>query len=570
MNEQAEDVQCEKVSLFSAAVASAVANRPERSRWSSASTFEEVFRGQDARKRPQSKHDLVGDSALADFGPIYGPINPMLLPFTVEFIGYPTLAMLRQNILVQNIVTTYAEEMTKKWVEVSPGDDTVTEEDVEDVRQLDKEWKTEDFFRDCLIESGFSGGCLAFIDNGDTNLEAPLTLDEKSFPKDSLRGFRIVEPMNAYAMGYNAYDPLAPNYFVPQYWNIQGKDVHASRFLYFAETNLPLLLKPAYNFFGIPMPQMLLDYVYNFERSRDSAARAIRNHSLLGLLTDLSQLLQSGISETNPQSIINRIRVMQATRDQDGIALLDKATEEFFQITTPLTGMMELTSQQLELLALVTRLPVTKLFGTPPRGFNASGDNYQEDFAHVISGRIKRILHDNVVKYHKIIQLNKHGRFIEALDYKWPDIREMSEKEKADIRLVDAQADAALVTATIIDPSESRERLAGTPNSGYEGIYIGDADAEEEDEFEQSVVSEPEEDAGGVENPGARSDRPQRGVAANLREEAPRPDSPDAGRRPEKPAGDPSHVSGPQRQDLRRVGGEVPAHQAGKVRVKVP
>ena len=58
--------------------------------------------------------------------------------------------------------------------------------------------------------------------------------------------------------------------------------------------------------------------------------------------------------------------------------------EEFYPITTLLTGLMELTRQQLEVLSLVIRMPVAKLFGTPPRGFNATGENDEQNWAQVI------------------------------------------------------------------------------------------------------------------------------------------------------------------------------------------
>lgn len=503
MSEKAEDVQCEKIRVSDAAVAAFA--QPERPRWSTASTYADVIRGQDKRERPEGSRHTVGDSIPSGFGPLSGPINPALLPFAVEFIGYPALAMLRQNILVQNIATMFSEEMTKKWVKISPGDDDVTEEDVKRVRELDKKWKGERFFRECAEECIYSGGCLAYIDVEDTNLEAPMNLDSASIPTGTLKGFKILDPAIVHAEGWQSSDPLKDNYYLPEFWRVRGKSVHKSRFLYFAETSVPEMLKPAYNFFGISMPQMLLDYIYNFERTRDAMIRAMRNHSLLGLETDMSQILQGG----EARGLLNRLRIMQATRDQDGIAAINMGSEKFFQITTPLSGFMELGSMQLELLALASRGPVTKLFGTPPRGFNASGDNYQADFASVIHGRQKRILHENVVKFHKIIQLNEYGRFIENLEYEWPDTREMTDKEKAEINKLKAETDSALVTAGIALPEEVVVALVNDPERGYQGVI----DLEERDDEEEA-------EEGTEENGSPESYHPEWGPSKSLRKEA--------------------------------------------------
>lgn len=496
--------------------------KPERSRWGASDTFAEAFKGAQVLSSKE-KTSLVGDSYpipgwnLRGPGEFLGGIRPELLPFQVEFIGYPALALLRQNIIIQNIVVTYAEEVTKKWVKPVAQDDDVDDEIIKGIERLGKEKKAEDFFRKCFEEMGFNGGCLAFIDVGDQDLQTPLSLTPESITPGSLKGFKIIEAFNTFCPTYNSSHPLDENYFVPEIWNVYGTEVHASRFLYFAQTTLPMLLKPAYNFFGIPLPQMILDYLYNFQRSRDASAMAIRNHSLLGLKTDMQGVLQSGFCPGDPSSIINRIRMMQGTRDQNGIALVDRE-EEFFNITTPLSGLMELNSQQMELLALVTRLPVTKLFGTPPRGFNATGDSEKEDFGNVIMGLQKRILQENVEKYYAILQLNAWGKYYPNVDYIWNDPREMTEKDKAEIQNTLAQRDAALVGANIIDATEARESLAAREGSGYENIAVGVVDYDPEKLDQEQEFGMVQEESSSEEEPfGGAAGGSQPGSADNLR-----------------------------------------------------
>jgi phage-related protein (TIGR01555 family) len=433
------------------------------------------------RPQPTSNHppeekptpSLVGDSAVTTLPGFSSPVDPSLLSIGgSKFISYPLLSELRQNPIIQNIVNTYAEEMTRRWVERKPSEESESDEEVKRLSKLDRQWSGEKIFREAKEISGYYGGCLVFIDNGDTNLEVPMRISPGGIARGSLRGFTIIEPINCYPMGYNTWNPLSLDYYVPQYWNILGQDVHASRFLYFSECSMPVILRPTYNFFGMSTSQLIIDYVYNFERSRDAAARAIRNHSLLGLKTNMGQMLQGDTGD--PQNLVNRLRFMQAVRDQDGIAALDKEFEDFFQITTPLAGLSDLTSQQLELLSLITRLPVTKLFGTPPRGFNATGDAEKQDFAHVIAGMQKRQLQDNVRKFDQIIQLNEYGSFLQDIDYVWPDTREMTEEQRAQIRSTEAATDAALVTAQIISGSEARMRLAASTDGGYQNIEVGE------------------------------------------------------------------------------------------------
>ena len=222
-------------------------------------------------------------------------------------------------------------------------------------------------------------------------------------------------------------------------------------------------------------------------------------------MTDLRSILQTGSCAGNPQSIINRLKIMQATRDQDGIALLNKETEEFFQITTALSGMQELTEQQLQLMSFAARIPVTKLFLTPPKGFSSTDEMSEQNWAQVINGRQERQLTDNVRKFHQIISLNEWGQTLGTLDYVWPDVRDMSAKEKAELQNQLASRDSTLVGAQILDPLEVRERMAADEESGYSGIYIGD------DWEPESAVQEAEEIAAGEETRAEReeAEKPQ-------------------------------------------------------------
>lgn len=295
-------------------------------------------------------------------------------------------------------------------------------------------------------------------------------------------------------------NPLSPDYFNPKYWMIMGKRVHRSRFLHFAQNRLPSLLRPAYNFFGVPLIQMLEPYRQGFDRARLASLDSIDNHALLYLKTSMAKALQADCND--PANLKNRVRLMQLNRSNDGIAVVDKDTEDFAQINTPLTELADLVTLNLELIPMVTRMSVTKMFGTPPKGLDASGDNYRYDRAETINGMQKNILHDNVVRMYQLIMLNKWGEIFSPITYDWNSTLEITEEEKLQARERQANIDTQYLAGENppLHPFEVRARLSKDLDSGYYGIIVPEGYEEAfEEEWEDQDEEEPRPDMGGIE-----------------------------------------------------------------------
>ena len=97
------------------------------------------------------------------------------------------------------------------------------------------------------------------------------------------------------------------------------------------------MLKPAYNFYGVAMTQLMMPYVQRLQSVADSVAKLITMFSLTGLMTDMSSIMQGDPDAAN--QAVTRGKTLAIQRDNQGIVMLDKASEEFFQINTPLNGL---------------------------------------------------------------------------------------------------------------------------------------------------------------------------------------------------------------------------------------
>ena len=453
--------------------------------------------------------ETAQDAALDNAG-VYNLLHHTLcnggLPFADQFLGYGVLSNLTQDGLIRSGVEMRADEMTRKWIELTySGKDKRAEmerelndeggnvsgfptaspsltlqaqhDNVNVISELNGEIERlglRRLFREAAAMSGYFGGCLAYIDVGDLtddDLKTPLLLDKDTFAQGSLRGFKLIEPFNVAPGLYNASSPISASYFKPNTWLVMGKEIHASRFLYFAEGRPPTLLLPAYNFFGIPLSQIVLDVVTHFTECREAAARLLTKFSLTVLKTDM-QAIFAGQMDGN---LDRRLQYFVQKRDNDGVMVIDYANEDIIKLETPLSGVTDIVRQNMEMVAAMFGEPVVKLWGISPGGFNSTGEaDMQNHYDHIKSVQ-EKIFRDPLKHALDVLQLNKFGVIDDALTFNFAPLGEDDDKLMADTQLAKANTAAIFIDRGVVSPAEARKALSEDPKSQFTNI---DPDAE--------------------------------------------------------------------------------------------
>ncbi len=405
------------------------------------------------------------------------------------FLGYPFLQMLSQNALISAGVDTIADEMTKKFAQIIyTGDSAETEtvlqnrESPEDkIKKLETlltNFKIASLFRKAAEYIGYYGGCLVYIDNGadrdDAELmKSPLILDPATFKKDSLKNFILIDPINVTPGFYNTTDPTSKDYFKPKSWFVLGKEIHATRFLYFCGKEAPLLYKPSYNFFGVSTAQLVFEYVQNFLKNRDSASELLDKFSVSVFKTNMSEALQG----KGTSSVDERIQYFVQKRHNDGVFAIDKDQEDFVKVETPLSGVTEIVRQALELIAVVFRLPAVKLLGISPSGFNATGESDLKNFNTFIESQQKKQFSDNLETVLNILQLHAFGQIDEYFSFEFHPLDEEDKKTQADVEKIKADTHAVYLDRNVISQEEVRKIISQDKNGQFKTIDPDNTDA---------------------------------------------------------------------------------------------
>lgn len=420
-------------------------------------------------KRAVSKDVLkASDSQLAPIRTMVEHSMEILIDEGIpSFPGYGLLSGLSQNGIIRAGVEMRAKEMTRKWGKLERTGESIDNR-IESLERTLKRYKIKSLFREAAEKCGFLGGCLLYIDTGEP-LEAlvnPIVYDAKTFPKGELKGFKIVDPFTVYPGVYNTLNPLADDYFKPKLWYIQGVPVHCSRFIKFSENELPTMIRPAYNFFGMSLAQRVLDAVSHFTRDREAASKMLEKVSLTVLKTDMSDVLSGGgVADMN-----RRIRYFAQNRDTDGVAVIDYEREDLAILNNTLSGITDIVRQSMEYVAAMFNEPATKLWGISPAGMNATGESDMKNHYDNIASLQEQMYSEPINKVIGIIQLNEYGNIDPTIEFKFSPLSEESEESKAAVNKAKADTYAVLNAIGAIAPEDVRDALIKDTLSGFNDL----------------------------------------------------------------------------------------------------
>lgn len=421
--------------------------------------------------------------------------------FGTGFIGYPRLAELAQISEYRSVSETTANEMTRQWIEIKSAGEEDNSEAIKQIEECCERLNVRDVFRKAVETDGLfgRGQILVQIKDHDGKLANPLLLTEKTIAKGSLKALVNIEPMWTTPAPYNAVDPTLPDFYKPKAWYVMAQEIHASRLFTLISRPVPDMLKPAYNFGGVSMTQLMMPYVERWLRTVDSVSDLLHSFSLSGIKTDMSAIL--GGSDDGDTNIILRAELYNRLRDNRGLMLLSKDEEEFFQFNTPLSGLDALLAQSQEQMAAPSHTPLVKLLGITPSGLNASTEGEIAVYYDHIRAMQENLLRDPLDKLLKLVQLHLFGKVNDNITFDFVPLRQMSETELSTIRKSDTDRDVAYIQAGVVSAEEVRGRLAGEPGSGYNGIDVEDVPEMPDDGFSDGLNDGAEEDVGGQADP---------------------------------------------------------------------
>ena len=201
--------------------------------------------------------------------------------------------------------------------------------------------------------------------------------------------------------------------------------------------------------------QRLFNVIRNYQTSNDAAAAVLQDFNVGKFkMKDLQNLMQSDEGEA---TVMKRIAMINHVKSTIRAVLLDADSEDFEDSSRNVTGLPEMLDHQARRYVAATDIPHTKMLGESPDGSNATGNSTMQLWHQFVRAEQNNYLRPKLERLFSILFYD-----IEGLDFKFNKLHHLSEKEEADLRYTNAQADSLYIQEQVLDPTEvARSRFGG-------------------------------------------------------------------------------------------------------------
>lgn len=351
--------------------------------------------------------------------------NAQFAYYNYQTVNYFQCYQLAQDPLFTKVFNMLSNTPFSKGGQLTQPEGAELDEDA--IEKAADRYRLWEEIRSAVRSSYVAGGCLIYLDFGQTEEERgqPLRLRKANMRK--FVGFKHIDAINITAVNVNTIDPTRPDYMRPDMWYVIGLGVvHRSHFLHFEANPPELPMRPLTLYFGMPLTQLIKQDIANSNLVSQGVANLINRSRLVYLTAD-----DTAFATDNAGQFRARLEWMSMVQDNFGVAPL-KQGETVQQLTTALTGFAENVEQCYLLISAKTDIPFTELMGKSASGMNATGEGDRRkwyDKCRTIQESVKREI---LTMYGIVAGKIGDGKFVEFPDYVFNPLEEATEKELAE------------------------------------------------------------------------------------------------------------------------------------------
>ena len=354
-------------------------------------------------------------------------------------------SLYRSSWIVRKIVDVFPSDMVKNWIKFNSSLDP---EKISKINSVIRKTKTKEKIKEGLRWARLYGGAagLILIDS-DEDLSEPLDYD--AIMLDDYKGLLIFDRWNGIYPDIELEDDISDEeYGYPKYYSISLSEannnlmlsynkqdlvkVHHSRIVRFNGRDLPLWERQAEMFWG----ESEIEIVFEELKKRDNTSANIASLIFLAnirvlKMNDLGQLL--GASTQKAQE--NLYKVLQAQNQlmsNMGIYVMDK-DDDFGSEQYSFGGLNDIYESFMLDIAGACEMPVTKLFGREPAGFNSTGESDLTQYYDTLEEKQETYLQPIIDKLLPIIFMSTLGAIPEDLDWEFNPCMNVNSKDLADL-----------------------------------------------------------------------------------------------------------------------------------------
>lgn len=352
-------------------------------------------------------------------------------------------SLYRSHWIVRKVIDTIPEDMVKNWINIT------TQLEPDQIKRFNKLQRTTRIQRDILqgLKWGrLYGGAAAviIIDGHEDILDQPLDYD--MIMPGSFKGLIIGDRWSGITPGETLIEDVSsPDFGLPEYymWNTDEFTVrvHHSRILRFIGRELPYIEKCTEVGWGASEVEIIFDELKKRDNTSWNIAQLIFLANLRVLkMADLGETLALG-DEQSQKDLYNTVQAQNWLMSNMGMYILNK-DDDFDTKQYTFSGLNDIYESFMLDVAGAAEIPVTKLFGRAPAGFNATGESDSKNYYETVEQKQTAQLDPVLDKLLPIMFISEFGAVPDDLDYDYNPIGTPSESELSDI--VDKKSNAII------------------------------------------------------------------------------------------------------------------------------
>jgi phage-related protein (TIGR01555 family) len=314
------------------------------------------------------------------------------------------------------------------------------------IKVNDKEFSREglvEILRDVLVKSRIFGAAFIYVGVDDRQYQnRPLVFKK-------IKGVHFLNVMTIKDLSHYSFysDPDDADYGKPQLYRLSAPFndhkpvIHESRLIPFFGTSS---LNPR------QFPASVLQRVYPVLQQFHTAWQATAH-----LMTDAAQGifklkgLHSAVASNRSEELLKRMELVDMSRSVSRSILLDAEDEDFRRDSYGFSGIPEILEKMMLRLAAAARLPVSLLMGQAPAGMNATGESDTRFFYDQVRAE-QEALKSKIAHLIKIIVADAQAN----VDIEFPALWQMTDREKAELRRLEAETDRIYLQEGVLLPEE--------------------------------------------------------------------------------------------------------------------
>lgn len=395
--------------------------------------------------------------------------------------------------IAERVVNFIPDEGTREWIEIKYREEEKNKAILKELERLDVKCVFNKAWKWARLYGG--SGVILVVDDG-KELYQPLDFN-------SIRKIKSLTVLNKFELNtMKIIDNIENNDFGkqeiyslnPRQGDSFGTLVHYTRVIRFNGTPLPRTLFEMNDNWDDSVLPKILNALRNYNLSHDSLAACVQDFRLMILkLKDLADMVGSD----DDQKLLTRLQLMNMSKGVLNSIAIDAENEDISNLDTNFSNLDKVIEKVEARLVAATGLPHTIVLGEGASGtLGGGGESEDDNLKDYISAQQDLVLTNPINYILKAIQSAKQGPFKGSVDEELPwifkSLYQQSDKEKAELHKMQAEADAIYIDRQVLSP-ETVAKSRFTPD-GYSIETIPEEAYSEEHEMEDPVEENTEKE----------------------------------------------------------------------------